>query len=112
MVGHDGHRGWVYYLAVDANRRGTGVGRQMTSAAENWLREHGAVKVPPMVRTSNQAVLGSYEHLGYDDATVRARSKRLIQMAPDEPILRKSGLDHMTKTPPTPTYDGARRDLI
>lgn len=112
MVDHDGHRGGVYYLAVDANRRGTGVGRQMTSAAENWLREHGAVKVPPMVRTSNQAALGSYEHLGHDDANVRARSQRLTQMAQVEPILRKSGLDHMTRTPPTPTDDGARQDLI
>ena len=43
MVGHDGQRGWVYYLAVGENQRGTGLGRHMMAAAENWLREHGAV---------------------------------------------------------------------
>src|ERR1700720_58213 len=32
MVGHDGHRGWVYYLAVDAAQRGCGLGRQMMEA--------------------------------------------------------------------------------
>lgn len=77
MVSHDGHRGWVYYLAVEEDRRGTGLGRQMMSAAENWLREHGAVKVQLMVRPTNEAVLGFYERLGYEDANVQVRSKRL-----------------------------------
>ena len=77
MVGHDGHRGWVYYLAVEENRRGTGLGAHLMSAAENWLREHGAVKVQLMVRSTNEAVLGFYEHLGYEDANVQVRSKRL-----------------------------------
>ena len=45
MVGHDGHRGWVYYLAVDHAQRGTGLGRSLMAAAEDWLRAHGAVKV-------------------------------------------------------------------
>ena len=52
MVGHDGHRGWVSYLAVDESQRGTGLGRQMMSATENWLREHGPVKVQLMVRST------------------------------------------------------------
>ena len=77
MVGLDGHRGWVYYLAVDENRRGAGLGKQLMSSAENWLREHGAVKVHLMVRSTNEAVLGFYEHLGYEDANVQVRSKRL-----------------------------------
>ena len=71
MVGHDGHRGWVYYLAVDESQRGTGLGKQMMVAAENWLREHGAVKVQLMVRSTNEEVLGFYEHLGYEDANVQ-----------------------------------------
>jgi ribosomal protein S18 acetylase RimI-like enzyme len=77
MVGHDGHRGWVYYLAVDESQRRTGLGRQLMSAAENWLREHGAVKIQLMIRSSNDSVLGFYEHLGYEDADVQVRSKRL-----------------------------------
>ncbi|WP_241987617.1 GNAT family N-acetyltransferase [Cryobacterium sp. TMT1-66-1] len=41
MVGHDGHRGWAHYLAVDEGQRGTGLGKRMMAAAENWLRTHG-----------------------------------------------------------------------
>ncbi|WP_166870430.1 GNAT family acetyltransferase [Salinibacterium sp. ZJ450] len=77
MVGHDGHRGWVYYLAVGEDQRGTGLGRRMMAAAERWLREHGAVKVQLMVRSTNESVLGFYDHLGYEDADVQVRSKWL-----------------------------------
>ncbi len=77
MVGHDGHRGWVYYLAVDESQRGIGLGREMMTAAEHWLRDHGAVKVQLMVRATNEAVLGFYDHIGYEDADVRVRSKWL-----------------------------------
>src|SRR5438067_4367836 len=34
MVGHDGHRGWVYYLAVEPSRRGAGLGGALMAAAE------------------------------------------------------------------------------
>ncbi|WP_167047833.1 GNAT family acetyltransferase [Salinibacterium sp. ZJ454] len=77
MVGHDGHRGWVYYLTVGEDQRGTGLGRRMMAAAERWLREHGAVKVQLMVRSTNESVLGFYDHLGYEDADVQVRSKWL-----------------------------------
>jgi ribosomal protein S18 acetylase RimI-like enzyme len=65
MVGHDGHRGWVYYLAVDASARGTGLGRQLMDACEAWVRERGIPKIQLMVRTTNNDVLGFYQHLGY-----------------------------------------------
>ncbi|RNE67227.1 GNAT family acetyltransferase [Cryobacterium tepidiphilum] len=78
MVGHDGHRGWVYYLAVTDRCRGTGLGKRMLEAAEQWLRERGAVKVQLMVRSGNDSVLGFYEHLGYEDADVQVRAKWLI----------------------------------
>ena len=38
MVGHDGHRGWVYYVAVDPDHRAQGYGRTIMTAAEDWLR--------------------------------------------------------------------------
>ena len=41
MVGHDGHRGWVYYLAVAASARGRGLGRDLMAAAEAWLVANG-----------------------------------------------------------------------
>lgn len=77
MVGHDGHRGWIYYLGVDESYRGTGLGRHLMAAAESWLKDLGAVKVQLMVRTGNAAVSGFYDHLGYADADVQVRSKWL-----------------------------------
>jgi ribosomal protein S18 acetylase RimI-like enzyme len=78
MVGHDGHRGWVYYLAVDESRRGAGLGAQLMAAAETWLREQGAVKVQLMVRAENDAAVGFYDRLGYDDVKVAVRAKWLV----------------------------------
>ncbi|TFC17909.1 GNAT family acetyltransferase [Cryobacterium glucosi] len=77
MVGHDGHRGWVYYLAVDDTHRGTGLGRRLMVAAEDWLRERGVVKLQLMVRSANAAVLSFYDRLGYEDADVQVRAKWL-----------------------------------
>jgi ribosomal protein S18 acetylase RimI-like enzyme len=75
MVGHDGHRGWVYYLAVDATARGRGIGKQMMEACEAWVRSRGIPKIQLMVRATNQAAVGFYEHLGYagSDVVVLAR---------------------------------------
>jgi len=64
MVGCDGHRGWVYYLAVAPARRRTGLGRAMMDAAEAWLRARGAPKLQLMVREDNDAALHFYEALG------------------------------------------------
>lgn len=65
MVGFDGHRGWVYYLAVDPDARLGGVGRRMMEAAENWLGARGAPKLNLMVRQENAGVAAFYERLGY-----------------------------------------------
>ena len=66
MTGFDGHRGWVYYLAVSSASRGAGLGRALMAAAENWLRGRGAPKLQLMVRTDNEAALGFYEKLGLE----------------------------------------------
>jgi ribosomal protein S18 acetylase RimI-like enzyme len=65
MVGEDGHRGWVYYLAALPEFQGTGLGRAMMAAAETWLSARGIWKVQLLVREENEAVRGFYEHLGY-----------------------------------------------
>jgi ribosomal protein S18 acetylase RimI-like enzyme len=66
MTGFDGHRGWIYYLAVAPDRRREGLGRQLMDAAETWLRARGAPKLQLMVRTSNAEALGFYEALGLE----------------------------------------------
>ena len=54
MVGHDGHRGWLYYVAARPTSRSKGVGRRMVQAAENWLRQRGIVKVQLLVEKQHQ----------------------------------------------------------
>jgi ribosomal protein S18 acetylase RimI-like enzyme len=67
MVGHDGHRGWVYYVAIDPAHRGKGHGREIMNAAEHWLRQRGIEKLMLLVRSDNTKVQAFYEQLGYDE---------------------------------------------
>lgn len=74
MVGFDGHRAWVYYLAVAPSQQGRGHGRAMLQACEGWARGRGAPKIQLMVREGNPAA-GFYAALGYapDAAAVWSR---------------------------------------
>ena len=67
MVGHDGHRGWFYYLSVDPVARRQGYGRAMVEAAEQWLAARHIAKAMLMIRPDNAAVRAFYETLGYFD---------------------------------------------
>jgi len=67
MVGHEGHRGWVYYVAVDPHRQGKGYGRTIMNAAEDWLRATGIEKLQLLVRPGNTQVKAFYESLGYGE---------------------------------------------
>ncbi|MDO9296855.1 GNAT family acetyltransferase [Bradyrhizobium sp.] len=68
MVGHDGHRGWVYYVATDPEHRGKGHGRAIMAAAEDWLRQTGIAKMQLMVRRENAAAGAFYQSIGYAEA--------------------------------------------
>ena len=65
MAGHDGHRGWVYYVTVDPDTRFKGYGRAIMAAAEDWLRARGMEKMQLMVRADNAQVHAFYQSLGY-----------------------------------------------
>jgi ribosomal protein S18 acetylase RimI-like enzyme len=67
LVGHDGHRGWVYYVSVDPDHRRKDYGREIMTAAEDWLRARGIAKLQLMVRGDNARVHAFYEALGYYD---------------------------------------------
>jgi ribosomal protein S18 acetylase RimI-like enzyme len=67
LVGHDGHRGWVYYVTVDPDHRFKGYGRAIMAAAEAWLRARGIEKLQLMVRGDNPKVHAFYRSLGYYD---------------------------------------------
>jgi len=77
MVGHDGHRGALYYLAVDPAHRGKGFGRHLMACAESWLRTRRVPKLNLLVRKENAAVIGFYEALGYSDQNCISLGKRL-----------------------------------
>lgn len=77
MVGFDGHRGWVYYLATAPGERGNGVGRSLMAQAEAWLKSRGCPKIQLMVRGDNEAARGFYAAIGYDLQDVVTLGKRL-----------------------------------
>jgi ribosomal protein S18 acetylase RimI-like enzyme len=82
MVGHDGHRGWVYYLAVRPELRGHGYGREIMLACEAWLIQRAVPKLNLMVRGDNMAARGFYEALDYDRDDVLVLSRRLFPGRP------------------------------
>jgi ribosomal protein S18 acetylase RimI-like enzyme/phenylpyruvate tautomerase PptA (4-oxalocrotonate tautomerase family) len=77
MAGYDGHRGWIYYLAVDPDYRWQQIGCSMMTQAESALKERGCPKINLQVRTSNQAVISFYECLGFSNDDVIGLGKKL-----------------------------------
>jgi ribosomal protein S18 acetylase RimI-like enzyme len=70
MVGFDGHRGWVYYLATDPGCLKSGTGRMLMKAAEDWLVQLDCTRIRLMVRTDNLTALGFYKAIGYESQNV------------------------------------------
>ena len=77
MVGYDGHRGWINYLAVSPDHQKRGFGRCMMAEAERLLRAEGCPKINLQVRTSNTAVLAFYRAIGFIQDDVVSFGKRL-----------------------------------
>ena len=79
MVGYEGHRGWVYYLAVSADHQRKGLGRAMMIEAERLLVSRGCPKINLQLRSSNGAAIGFYRALGYLQDDTISLGKRLIE---------------------------------
>jgi ribosomal protein S18 acetylase RimI-like enzyme len=77
MVGYEGHRGWINYLAVRPDQQRQGLGRQIMEHAERLLREVGCAKINLQVRSSNQKVIRFYESVGFHQDPVVSMGKRL-----------------------------------
>ncbi|WP_129793316.1 GNAT family acetyltransferase [Sphingosinicella sp. CPCC 101087] len=65
MAGYDGHRGWLYAVAVRRSHRRRGIGRTLIGEAEERLAKIGCTKINLQVRATNEAVVGFYRDLGY-----------------------------------------------
>ncbi len=77
MVGYEGHRGWINYLAVHPDHRRGGLGRLLMAAAEKRLVDLGCPKVNLQVRASNLAAVEFYRRIGYATEDVVSMGRRL-----------------------------------
>ena len=77
MAGYDGHRGWVYSLAVTPSLRGRGHGRALMMHAEAVLTKLGCPKVNLQILSVKTELRGFYEKLGYRMDEVVSLGKRL-----------------------------------
>lgn len=78
MVGFDGHRGWIYYLAVAPQFQRRSYGRLLVQEAERLLVERGCPKLNLQVRASNTEAIAFYRKLGYAQDEVVSLGRRLI----------------------------------
>ncbi|MFC1550529.1 GNAT family acetyltransferase [Candidatus Neomarinimicrobiota bacterium] len=77
MSGFDGHRGWIYYLAVHPNFRRFGVGKKLMQTVETELANIGCTKLNLQIRQNNSNVVEFYKKLGYG-VEVRVSMGKLI----------------------------------
>jgi ribosomal protein S18 acetylase RimI-like enzyme len=77
MIGYEGHRGWINYLAVSPDNQKRGFGRQMMDEAERLLRAEGCPKINLQVRRTNSDVLAFYKAIGFLEDNAVGLGKRL-----------------------------------
>jgi ribosomal protein S18 acetylase RimI-like enzyme len=81
MGGYDGHRGWVYAVAVHPNHRRRGIGAALMKRVEQDLAAMGCPKLNLQVRGSNRQAVRFYEKLGYG-AEDRISMGKLLEEKP------------------------------
>jgi ribosomal protein S18 acetylase RimI-like enzyme len=65
MAGYDGHRGWLYAIAVHPECRRTGLGSLLVRHAERALASIGCMKINLQLLATNEATAAFYRSLGY-----------------------------------------------
>ncbi len=78
MIGYDGHRGWINYLAVSPDHRMQGHARTLMREAERLLGAAGCPKINLQIRTTNASVVEFYKAIGYAQDDVVSFGRRLI----------------------------------
>ncbi|MBP1147644.1 ribosomal protein S18 acetylase RimI-like enzyme [Pseudomonas sp. PvP027] len=77
LAGYDGHRGWLYSVAVDPQQRGKGLGTRLVRHAEKALANLGCVKINLQIHTFNESVQAFYQTLGYTPELIISMGKRI-----------------------------------
>ena len=118
MVGYDGHRGWVYYVAVDPDRRRERLGARVMDEVAAWMKARGVPKAELMIRTSNSQVQDFYSTVGWGSEPVTVMAKRMDDDAPpiglgtvDTHVTALQMLSRPTRPAPHPPA-GVRTALI
>jgi len=84
MAGYDGHRGWLYAVAVARDRRMHGIGTALVRHAEQALTALGCMKINLQLADGNDAVAAFYESLGYAVEKRVSMGKRVPENVPQE----------------------------
>jgi ribosomal protein S18 acetylase RimI-like enzyme len=82
MAGYDGHRGWIYAVAVHPNHRQQGIGSGLVSHAERELAEKGCMKINLQIMQGNETVSAFYASLGYSEEQRVSMGKRIHENIP------------------------------
>ena len=78
MAGYDGHRGYIYYLAVLPELQKKGIGSSILSIVEKKLYKLGCPKINLFVRNTNIKVKAFYKTNNYKIQDSQIYGKRLI----------------------------------
>jgi ribosomal protein S18 acetylase RimI-like enzyme len=65
LAGYDGHRGWLYSVAVHPSHQGQGIGKALIAHAERALAQRGCMKINLQIVSSNESVSAFYKSIGY-----------------------------------------------
>jgi ribosomal protein S18 acetylase RimI-like enzyme len=82
MAGYDGHRGWIYSVAVAPKFRRCGLGASLVRHAESALIRIGCVKINLQILEGNESVTRFYESLGYQVEKRISMGKKIPQNVP------------------------------
>jgi ribosomal protein S18 acetylase RimI-like enzyme len=85
MAGYDGHRGWLYSIAVHPAARRKGVGAALVRHAEQALCDRGCMKVNLQLLATNEETAAFYQTLGYKVEPRISMGKVLAQNVPRSP---------------------------
>lgn len=83
MCGYDGHRGWIYSLAVLPDFQESGAGTALMEFAEKKLEELGCMKINLQIVEDNSGVQDFYQKLGYVAEARISMGKRLHRNIPE-----------------------------
>ena len=83
MGGYDGHRGWVYALALSPDHRGQGIGKRLMTRMEEALGDRGCVKINLQIVKGNEEVARFYRGLGYETEERISMGKRITRNIPE-----------------------------